>query len=292
MAFDATDEGTLLAELPHPTDPHGPRAQVRAVQTRFDLPSTWVPEAGILGSLARQGSPQLTGLAPPEREALLGVLLTALWRSTYHRGRFVQYVDAAHARYEHYEGRLFADTVAQAILFETQALLTAIRAIVEGVAYIGGRRAGDDPAAAEERIHRIKRDTNPEALVLQQHKAWFEELTAYRNALVHRGVPEVFGYVPATEPNAPQAPDRTFNVMLVPDRASIAQPNRPDSWTYNEGRRLEVLVRDLWTELLAFTREVGTCWGFAMPADTTPPPMAHHGSTIVVLPGGAVAQRK
>jgi hypothetical protein len=80
--------------------------------------------------------------------------------------------------------------------------------------------------------------------------------------------------------------------MLVPDRASVVRPNRPDSWTFKEGRRLEVLVRDLWSELLAFARDVGTCWGFAMPAADKPPSMAHYGSTIIVLPQGAVAQRK
>src|ERR1019366_1419660 len=142
MPFDATDEGILLAEIAHPDDPLGPRPQFRAVKTMLDLPSTYVPEAAIFGSLAVKGSRQLAGLATQERETLLGVLLTALWRSSYHRGRFLQCVDAAHARFEHYEDRLFADTVAQAILFETQALFAAMHTIVDSVANVGGRRRG------------------------------------------------------------------------------------------------------------------------------------------------------
>jgi hypothetical protein len=204
MPFDASDEGILLAEIAHPNDPRGPRPQIRAVKTMLDLPSTYVPETAIFGLLAVKGSPQLAGLATQEREALLGLLLTALWRSNYHRGRFLQCVDAAHARFEHYEDRLFADTVAQAILFETQALFAAMHTIVEGVAYVGGRRAGDAPAAAEGRIHRIKTDKIPEGVALQKHVDWYGVLTDYRNAFVHRGIPERFGYVPPTEPNAPR----------------------------------------------------------------------------------------
>jgi hypothetical protein len=52
----------------------------------------------------------------------------------------------------------------------------------------------DDRKTAEGRIHQIRRDNIPEAVVLQRHRAWFDELTDYRNALVHRGVLERFGY--------------------------------------------------------------------------------------------------
>ena len=294
MAFDATDEGQIVAVLPNAADPiGGPHLEVRAVRTSLDLPATFLAEAAIFGTLNHQGSPQLAALVPHEREVLLGALVNTLWRATYHKGRFEQYVDAAYARFEHFQGRVMGDSVAQCILFETQALLAATRAFVEEVLYVGARRAGDPQQAADRRVDRELRGGGSlaEAVVLENHRAWFDELTDYRNALVHRGTRGQFGYVPVAV-DLPQAADPTFNVMLVPDRGSIARPNRPDSWTFAEGRRLEVLVRGTWTGLLTFAREVGMSWGCAIPEGATPPPGAQHASTVLVIPRGAIATRK
>jgi len=294
MAFDATDEGSLIDVLRNPADPiGGPHVEIRAVRTNLDLPPTFLGEAGIFGKLEHQGSPQLAMLIPREREMLMAALMNTLWRAAYHRGRFEQYVAAAHARFEHFEGRVMGDSVGQCILFETQALLTAMRAFVEEVLYVGARRAGDSQHAADGRAAQEARGrgTLPEATVLESHRAWFVELTDYRNALVHRGTRSQFGYVPVAA-DLPQAADPTFNVMLVPDRASIARPNRPDSWTFAEGARLEVLVRGAWAGLLGFARDVGRTWGQALPEGAVPPKGSEHGSTLLVLPRGAVATRK
>jgi hypothetical protein len=294
MTVDATDEGTLVAALPDLTDPvRRPHVEVRAVETKLDLPPTFLAEAAIFGTIANKGTPALAGLASSEREALLGSLVNTLWRATYHKGRFEQYVMAAYARFEQFEGRVVGDSVAQCILFETQALLAAMRAFVEEVLYVGARRAGDGPATADRRSERELRDggTLPETLVLDQRRAWFDELTDYRNALVHRGTLGQFGYVPPAV-DVPHADDPTFNVMLVPDRASLRRPNRPDAWTFTAGGRLEVLVRGSWSELLAFAREVGACWGCAMPEGLKVPPAALFASTVLVLPRGTTATRK
>ena len=294
MTSDATDEGTLVATLPNPTDPAGgPHVEVRVVHTKLDLPPTFLTEAAIFGTIANQGTPALAGLASGEREVVLGSLVNTLWRATYHKGRFEQYVKAAYARFEQFEGRVLGDSVAQCILFETQALLAAVRAFVEEVLYVGARRAGDVPAAIDRRIERDLRGggTLPETLILDRRRAWFDELTDYRNALMHRGTLGQFGYVPPAV-DVPHADDPAFNVMLVPDRASIRRPNRPDSWTFTEGGRLEVLVRGSWSELLVFAREVGRCWGCALPEGLNPPLAAQFGSTVLVLPRGATATRK
>ncbi len=159
MPFDASDEGTIIELLRNPADPiGGPSLEVRAVRTSLDLPATFLVEAAIFGTLERRGSPALAMLAGPEREALMGSLVNTLQRGTYHRGRFEQYVGAGYARFEHFEGRVVGDSVGQCILFETQALLAAMRGFVEEVLYVGARRAGEPPRDADHRAEREARN--------------------------------------------------------------------------------------------------------------------------------------
>lgn len=282
-----------MATLPHPTDANGPHLEIRAVPTLLDLPPTFSAEAAILGTIANVGTPQVASFPAVERRAVFGGLLNTLWCATYHKGRFEQYVAAAYRHFEIFAGRAIGDAVGKAILFETQALLTAIRAFVEEVMYVAGRRASRTQDEADRRIPEELKATGTlaETAVLNRHRAWFEELTEYRNALVHRGTLDQFGYAPVGS-DAPQADDPMCNVMLVPDLASIRRPKRPDAWTFSEKRRLEVLVRGTWNEMLTFVREVGMCWGCAVEAGELPPPESEYGSLVLVIPKGAVISRK
>lgn len=292
VAPDLLVQGTLLTVIPN-DEPGGPPIEVRVLQTLLDLPSTYLAEAGIFSFIGNFGTPPVARLPERERHRLFSGLTSTLHRATYHKGRIDQYVTVAGARFTHHEGRAFGDSAAMCVLFEAPALLSAARSFVEEVIYVGARLAGGPPPDAHRRAEKELKGGGslPERKILGRHLAWFEELTEYRNALVHRGMMGRFGYAPVGA-TVVTADDPTFNVMLVPDRASIQKPNRPDAWTFNDGTRLETLLGDTWSGLLTFAREIGALWGRTIPPGAVPPPGAEHGSTLLVLPRGAVAQRK
>jgi hypothetical protein len=290
-----TDRTFLTSYL----SPEGILIEARAVETKPDLPPTYTRESGIFGYLAHNGSRQLALVPPDERLAVLDALGGTLWRAAYHRRRVDQYVDIATARFRELgKRRVCGDSVALGILFEAQAFLVAARAFVEEVMYMGSRRAGASPDKADERatkelalVKKKRPATLPEAVILALHHSWFEELTEYRNALVHRGAMHPFGFVPRGV-EVPQADDPKFNVRLMPDLASIERPNRPSAWTFKQGRKLDLSLRAWWDGLLAYARDVGECWGFNVTSNVKGPVGSEHGSVVMLVPRRVGVTRK
>jgi len=231
------------------------------------FPEVETPHAQMLRVLADKGSAPLATLDAIERASLFLSMATTLTRAVSHRARFDQLLEALDARAAHFEGRVMGDTVAKYLGFEAGEFLGATRTFVDEVVYLAARRAGVDRAAADKWItHNLivnappPPQPTPELDVLRSRVAWYRELNDYRNAMFHRGASEGLGYFRegSTERGAD---DPSLNIGLLPDQLTVKRPNRPDSWKYTEGRRLETLVLDVNAGLLPLVEELGQGWG-------------------------------
>ncbi len=169
------------------------------------LPEVERPIVFILRQLGAEGRPELDAIPEDEREALFFSLSTNVVRAEYHRQRFHQLWKSARARWSTYSGRVYADSVAKFIAFESAAALSAYRGVVDEVLYIGGRRNRHAQTNVDQWTTRNALSAThaayamPEAALFRGAASeWLEELTEYRNALVHRGTKiVVLGYFPS-----------------------------------------------------------------------------------------------
>lgn len=224
----------------------------------------------VLRGLADDPSPPLSTLPPNERASIMSSLCVTLMRANYHRARFDGIVDAARVRAEQHLPNFVMDTIGKYIVFEALGTLVAARSAVDEIAYIAARRAGEPPARADKFNASTTISSSvpsyPEVEVIRSsYREWFEDVNEYRNALAHRGYDERLG-VHATDSPHREASDPKWNLLLLPDRASVCRPKRPHEWSFAEGRRLETLVAGIHRGLVELLQELGTTlWGGSIP---------------------------
>lgn len=230
----------------------------------------------------RPPPPALAGIPTDERTALLMSTASTLTRTNYHNLRFASTVRSLAERRSAVGGLLVGDLLSSSALYEAIALLAGSRRFVDEVLYLAARRAGATPEDADRKWSAdaaIKADLRasnkyniPEVAILQSRLAWFEELNAYRNVLVHRGWKDtpIAGYYPRSV-QVYESSQPTTNIMLIPDLDSIERPNRANSWTYTRQGRLEDLIERVWSGIEGFATDIGGSWGLAIPPAGTVP---------------------
>lgn len=201
-----------------------------------------------------------------------------LERGDYHLARFEESLAIIKARRKVAGGPVFGDpSLARAVYCEAAAYLSALRTAVDIMVYVAARRAGASVTSAEkwEASKAITSVTVPGApptkyevddvKAMRAHRTWFETLNLYRNCMMHRGWHDKsFGYFDRAD-TAPESDKPSFNVMLVPDQASLATGARPGSWTYGDRRWLDALVHEIGMGLEAMLSDLLIVWGLPEP---------------------------
>jgi hypothetical protein len=216
----------------------------------------------------------------PEEEWKTGLATIGgeLERGDYHFVRFEESLSILKARRKVAGGPVFGDpSLARAVYCEAAAYLSALRTAVDIIVYVAARRAGSTVPSAEKweankaftyvpvpGAQASKYDVE-DIKAMRAHRAWFETLNLYRNCMMHRGWHDKsFGYFDRAD-TAPEADKPAFNVMLVPDQASLATGARPGSWTYVDRSWLDVLVQQVAVGLDRMLSDLLIVWGLPDP---------------------------
>lgn len=214
----------------------------------------------------------------------LSTIAGELERADYHLVRFEESLAMIKARRRVAGGPVFGDPpLARAVYCEAAGYLSALRTAIDIMIYWAARRAGATATSAEgwEAKKAIISVTTPGApaskydvddiRAMRAHRNWFETLNHYRNCMQHRGWHDKsFGYFDRAD-TAPESDNPTFNVMLVPDQASLATGARPGSWTYKDRRWLDALVHEVAAGLDHMLSDVLVTWGLPEPLRGTIP---------------------
>jgi hypothetical protein len=217
-------------------------------------------------------------------------LAHTLARALYHARRFEAVLQNVINRWRAAGGATF-DSCAQSVLFEATGLLIAARSSVDEVLFIAGRRSGASPNSASKLKPSAAVSCDlmsqpsynlDEVRVLRTHRAWYDELNSYRNALVHHGWQKQFGGYHPPDSLKPESRSPKLNIMLLPDQVSLAPDRRAHQWTYNCGARIEDLVGRAENGLRAFLQDIADLWGTKVNRGTRPEDQRE--TMIVALP--------
>ncbi len=234
----------------------------------------------------------LASIPVDELRAVLNSLANTICRATYHRRRFERVVQFCAARRAGL-GPVGYDATAHFAVYEAAGVLGASRSAVDEIMFVSARRAGESASGASRweaspaifaSVPRDPRATqraaaysqSDEVLSLRAERDWFAEMNAYRVAFTHHGWnPSIGAFYPAASP-LPEASDPRYNVMLIPDPASLEGPTtrgrRSNAWTYVQQLRLEDLVVRVHDGLERVVQDIALrVWRMPVPPDGTEP---------------------
>ncbi len=204
-------------------------------------------------------------------------------RGDYHLRRFTEILEVLKARRAVAGGPVFGDPApARALYCEAVGYLSAVRTAIDIIVFVAARRSGRSINSAEDWSTTAavcgswtpgsqSRYDVDDIRALRAHRDWYDTLNLYRNCMLHRGWHEqAFGYFSRGD-TAPEADDPQYNVMLVPDKAPLTQRARPEAWTYNDKRWLDVLIEETRSEADVVIEDLLTVWDVPAPAPGTMP---------------------
>lgn len=271
MALKMVGPTMLGYRLPFPGDDQGRGATYRGAASLF-----WVLGDPRVVPSGHTPSARLAVLSDKEKKKLVADLADMLDRVAYYQRRFDDAVAVLIERKRQVGGTIAYDSFGSQLYDLLGFILTAARSFVDLITYVSARLAGKTEKEADKwNVEDLKRANTPEANILSRHGQWFDLLNGYRNALVHRGHRNSFGCYFSRHCNFKEANDPKYNVMLLPDYASIQRPNRSHQWTYKQGMRIEDLVTQIATGLEEFALEVGHGLDGSLPADSKIPYSEH-----------------
>lgn len=228
-------------------------------------------------------STKLAVLSQQEKSNIAASLAETLDRVTYYRQRFDDAVVVLIERKRKVGGTVTYDAFGSQLYDLLGFILTAARSFIDLIVYVSARLVGKSEKYADRwGVEEMKKAATPEGGILTKHGLWFDVLNSYRNALIHRGHRRSFGGYFARNCMLDEARIPKYNVMLIPDYASIQRPNRPHQWTYNQGSRIEDLVTNICEGLDAFALDIGHHWGGSVPSDSEVPDEEHPNLLVVV----------
>ena len=213
------------------------------------LPDVDTPRSQMVRHL---GDMSVLALDAKEKDALFLSLALTLGRAHYHEHRFKHVIMALDKRHRETGGMGAFDLFAQYTIYEASAALGAVRLGIDELIFITARLRNVSVEAIDANwkantVLNAGLDRHPEfdieeILALRARKGWHDDLNAYRNVLHHRGWRSHIGAYYPIGSSRSEARDPEQNVMLAPDRASLADRTRPHDWTYTGCVRLEDVV--------------------------------------------------
>ncbi len=236
-----------------------------------------------------------------ERKALIASAAKTFTKANYHEYRFYEHRMMLDKRRTEMPGEVFWDPLLKFIHFELQAFAGAARTLLDELVYIIARVNGanpedarDDPwtthtlvtfnaLSASPKLTRFQTPSKtPEIALLRLRADWYETLNVFRNTFFHHGWNHGSGhFATGTTHGLAKNPER--NGLLVPDRASVKGKKKPFEWTWNDGRTIDDVTREVREGLDGFVSDLFEKeWKVPYPLAGTMP-RKHQPNSIITL---------